>query len=299
MHTLNFEDRVAIVTGAGSGLGRAHALLLASRGARVVVNDVARVQTDGTDRASLVCGEIASRGGVAIGDTSDISTPEGADALVRNCVSAFGHLDILINNAGFVRDRTLAKMDASDFEAVIRVHLMGSAWCSKAALAPMRASGYGRIVMTTSAAGLYGNFGQTNYAAAKMGVVGLMRSLRLECAKQNILVNALAPAALTPMTEATPFAEAFVEATPEHVAAAAAFLASDACEMSGVILVAVGRHYGVARVVENDGWTAAAGTRVTPEAIASHWAQITGADGSGTFFDDAQGSLERALRATE
>ena len=194
--TIRFDERVAIVTGAGGGLGRSHALALAQRGALVLVNDLGgSVQGQGGDQAAAqqVVNEITAAGGNALANFDNIATPQGAQALVDAAIKAFGRVDVLINNAGILRDKSLVKMDPTDIEAVIRVHLMGSALCSRAVWPVFQERQYGRIVMTTSAAGLYGNFGQSNYAAAKMGLVGLMNALKDEGARYGIRVNTIAP----------------------------------------------------------------------------------------------------------
>lgn len=199
-----FAGRVAIVTGAGVGLGRSHALGLAERGAKVVVNDLG-VATDGTssgsDAAHAVVEEIRAKGGHAIANGADVTSRENTQAMVDDAISEFGQVDILVNNAGVLRDKTFSKMDFDDFWKVVDVHLMGSVNCSKAVWNHMMAREYGRIVMTTSASGVYGNFGQSNYGAAKAGVVGLMNVLAQEGAKKNVRVNTLAPTAATRMTE--------------------------------------------------------------------------------------------------
>jgi NAD(P)-dependent dehydrogenase (short-subunit alcohol dehydrogenase family) len=285
MNPIRFDGRVAVITGAGGGLGRAHALLLAERGAAVVVNDLggslAGVGGD-TAAARQVVAEIEAAGGRALANFDDISTPDGAQRLIDAAVQAYGRLDVLINNAGILRDKTLHKLDPADFEAVVRVHLLGSAWCSRAALAPMQAQNYGRIVMTTSAAGLYGNFGQSNYGAAKLGVVGLMNTLKAEAAKYGICVNTVAPVALTRMTEDLPFARMLGEATPDKVAAGVAWLASEACEESGVILAAGAGYFSTVRIVEGLGLHAGA-DEVSPEFVAEHWAQISSEAGARPF----------------
>ena len=202
--TLRFDDRVAIVTGAGGGLGRQHALALAARGARVVVNDLGGTVTGtgGTPSAALaVVEEIRAAGGQAIASGASVTDFEAVRAMVDDAVRQWGRVDILVNNAGILRDKTFAKMDLADFRLVLDVHLMGAVHCSKAVWDIMRAQNHGRIVMTTSSTGLYGNFGQSNYGAAKMALVGLMQTLGLEGAKHGIRVNCLAPTAATRMTE--------------------------------------------------------------------------------------------------
>jgi len=200
MNPIRFDERVALVTGAGGGLGRSHALELARRGAKVVVNDLGgTVNGVGGDHtaADKVVAEIRASGFEAVPNHDNIATAEGARRLVQCALDHFGRVDVLINNAGILRDKSLAKMEPADFESVVAVHLLGSAWCSQAVLSTMQGRAYGRIVMTTSAAGLYGNFGQTNYGAAKLGIVGLMNSLKLEAGKYGILVNTVAPVACT------------------------------------------------------------------------------------------------------
>jgi NAD(P)-dependent dehydrogenase (short-subunit alcohol dehydrogenase family) len=202
---IQFENRVAIITGAGRGLGRHHALALAARGARVVVNDVGGA-SDGTGAsgaaaAESVAQEIRAAGGDAIANDASVTDQAAVEAMVRQAMEAWGRVDILVNNAGILRDRTFAKMQLDDFRAVIDVHLMGAVNCTKAVWNVMRAQNYGRIVMTTSSSGLYGNFGQANYSAAKMALVGLMQTLALEGARYDIRVNCLAPTAATRMTE--------------------------------------------------------------------------------------------------
>jgi NAD(P)-dependent dehydrogenase (short-subunit alcohol dehydrogenase family) len=229
---LRFDGRVAIVTGAGGGLGRSHALALAARGAKVVVNDLGAA-TDGTggtkSAAQKVVEEILAAGGEAIADGASVTDFAAVNAMVAAAQAKWGRVDILINNAGILRDKTFAKMELDDFRAVIEVHLMGSVNCCKAVWEMMRAQNYGRIVMTTSASGLFGNFGQANYSAAKMGLVGLMQTLALEGAKYNIRVNSLAPTAATRMTEDILAPEQFALMKPEAVTPAVlAMVAEDA-----------------------------------------------------------------------
>ena len=202
--TMRFDGRVAIVTGAGGGLGRQHALALAARGARVVVNDLGGTVdgNGGTPKAAqAVVDEIRAAGGEAIANGASVTDPQAVQAMVEQALAAWGRVDILVNNAGILRDKSFAKMSLDDFRLVVEVHLMGAVNCTKAVWETMRAQNYGRIVMTTSSSGLYGNFGQANYGAAKMALVGLMQTLSIEGAKNDIRVNCLAPTAATRMTE--------------------------------------------------------------------------------------------------
>ncbi|MGA1759963.1 MAG: SDR family NAD(P)-dependent oxidoreductase, partial [Paracoccaceae bacterium] len=204
MTGIRFDGRTAIVTGAGTGLGRAHALGLAARGANVVVNDLGVAKDgsiQGSDAANAVIAEIKNMGGRAIANGANVANYEQVQSMVQDAISTFGAVDILMNNAGILRDKTFAKMDLDDMRLVLDVHLMGSVNCSKAVWPHMLEREYGRIVMTTSASGMYGNFGQSNYGAAKAGVVGLMNVLAQEGARKNIRVNTLAPTAATRMTE--------------------------------------------------------------------------------------------------
>ena len=241
--------------------------------------------------------EIEAAGGRALASFDDIATPAGAQRLADAALQAFGRIDVLINNAGILRDKTLAKMAPEDFEAVVRVHLLGSAWVSRAVLPAMQQQQYGRIVMTTSAAGLYGNFGQSNYGAAKLAVVGLMHSLKLEAGKHGIHVNTVAPVALTRMTEGLPFARMLQEATPERVAAGVAFLASEQCHFSGTVLAAGAGYFSTVRIVEGQGLHLAADA-VSPEAVAAHWAEIDAPDGARPFVSAGDALLGAFGRAS-
>jgi len=232
---IDFQDRVAVVTGAGGGLGRAYALLLASRGASVVVNDLGgSLGGDGSDTnaADAVVDEITSAGGIAIADYDSVADPEGGSAIIAHAVDAYGRVDILISNAGILRDRTLLNMDLDDLRAVLSVHLEGAFYVAKPAFRLMKEQQYGRIVLTSSGSGLFGNFGQTNYAAAKSGLVGLMNALKLEGAKYDVLVNAVAPIAKTRMTEEI-LGEMSEKFDPESVAPAVAYLASEENQRTG------------------------------------------------------------------
>ncbi len=203
--TIRFDGRVAVVTGAGGGLGREHALALAARGAKVVVNDLGAAidGSGGAPAAALaVVAQIRAAGGQAIANGASVTDAAAVQAMVEQAMQAWGRVDILVNNAGILRDKSFSKMELADFRLVVEVHLMGAVNCCKAVWEVMRAQNYGRIVMTTSSSGLYGNFGQANYGAAKMALVGLMQTLSLEGARNNIRVNCLAPTAATRMTEA-------------------------------------------------------------------------------------------------
>ncbi|MGE0289777.1 MAG: SDR family NAD(P)-dependent oxidoreductase [Bradyrhizobium sp.] len=253
---VNLEHRVAIVTGAGGGLGREHALLLARLGAKVVVNDPgAGVAGQGDDRrvAQTVVDEIRAAGGEAVASLDSVAEFEGAQRIVQTATETYGRLDILVNNAGILRDKTFAKMEMSDFELVLKVHLMGTVYCTRAAWPIMNEQGYGRIVLTTSAAGIAGGFGQSNYGTAKMGTLGLMNCLALEGARNGVLVNAISPAASTRMTEALIPPAIGRHLRPELVSPAVAWLASDACTQSGLIVNAVGGYFACQRMVEGEG----------------------------------------------
>ena len=228
--TIRFDGRVAIVTGAGGGLGRQHALALAARGAKVVVNDLGGTLdgTGGTPKAAqAVIDEIRAAGGEAIASGASVTDFAAVQAMVDETMKAWGRVDILVNNAGILRDKTFAKMSLDDFRLVVDVHLMGAVNCTKAVWDLMREQNYGRIVFTTSSSGLYGNFGQSNYGAAKMALVGLMQTLALEGAKQNIRVNCLAPTAATAMTEGILSPDALLKLQPEKVSPAVVALASE------------------------------------------------------------------------
>lgn len=243
--SITFDDDVVVITGAGRGLGRAHALLLADLGARVVVNDIGGA-TDGTGDderpAEAVVREITERGGVAVADTNDGSTVDGAEALIRTALDSYGRVDAVVANAGILRDKSFHSVSDEDFFAVVKVHLEGTVRVFRAAYPHMRERGYGRLVATTSAAGLFGNFGQTSYGAAKLGIVGLANSLAIEGAKRNIKVNVIAPGAATRMTEGLIPGELAEKLKPEFVAPLVAYLCHPSLEASGeVISVGAGR----------------------------------------------------------
>ncbi len=273
--SISFEGKVAIVTGAGGGLGRCHALELAKRGARVVVNDLGGAMdgSGGNSAASeAVVEEIRAAGGEAIANGGSVSDEQGVQSMVQAAMDQWGRIDILINNAGILRDRSFAKMDLADFRAVLEVHLMGAVMATKAVWPIMREQGYGRIIMTTSPSGLFGNFGQTNYGAAKLGMVGFMNTLKIEGAKNNIHTNAIAPVAMTRMTEGLIPEEAGKQMGPELITPGVVYLCSEEAP-NGVILQAAGGKFSAAYIVENEG--VSLGQDVTVEDVAAHWDQIT------------------------
>jgi NAD(P)-dependent dehydrogenase (short-subunit alcohol dehydrogenase family) len=270
--TIRFDNRVAIVTGAGGGLGRCHALGLAARGARVVVNDLG---PDGapSDATREVVAEIEAAGGIAMADGADIANAEQVAAMVAKAEKDWGRVDILVNNAGILRDKTFAKMDLADFEKVVAVHLLGSAICTKAVWNGMRERNHGRLVFTSSASGIYGNFGQANYGAAKAAMIGLMNVLHLEGAKTNIRVNVLAPTAATAMTAGLLPPGAAALLTPESVTPGLLFLVSDDAP-SRVILGAGAGTFAVTHISETPGVYLPEAER-TPETIAKRFAEIS------------------------
>jgi NAD(P)-dependent dehydrogenase (short-subunit alcohol dehydrogenase family) len=272
---IEFEGRVAVVTGAGGGLGRSHALLLASRGAKVVVNDLGGTRDGtGTDAsmADQVVAEIEAAGGDAVANHDGVHTWEGGEAIVASALEAFGRIDIVINNAGILRDVSFAKLTREQLEPVLDVHLKGAFHVTRAAWPYLKDQGYGRIISTTSGSGLYGNFGQSNYAAAKLGLVGLTRTLAIEGAKYGITANAIAPVAKSRMTEDIMPPALLERLEPEYVSPLVAYLASDACTDTGRIF-SVGGGY-VARVALLEGPGATFDHVPTPEDIADAWARI-------------------------
>ncbi|MGD0564766.1 MAG: SDR family NAD(P)-dependent oxidoreductase [Roseiarcus sp.] len=268
---IRFDGRVAIVTGAGGGLGRCHALGLAARGARIVVNDLGPGGAP-PQSALRVAEEIERAGGVAVADGADVCDPAQVEAMVKGAQERWGGVDILVANAGVLRDKTFAKMELADFERVVNVHLMGSAISAKAVWAGMRERNYGRIVFTSSASGIYGNFGQANYGAAKAAMIGLMNVLHLEGAKNDIRVNVLAPTAATAMTAGLLPPEAAALLTPESVTPGVLFLVSEQAP-SRVILGAGAGVFAVTHIAETPGVYLGEAER-TPETIAARFAEI-------------------------
>lgn len=277
--SIRFDGQVAIVTGAGNGLGRSHALELAARGAKVVVNDLGgSVGGEGGSSAvaEKVVQDIIATGGEAIANGANVSDKAQVDAMVAAAMDKWGRVDILVNNAGILRDKSFAKMDIEDFNIVIDVHIKGATNCTKAVWNIMREQNYGRIVMTTSTSGLYGNFGQSNYGTAKMGLVGLMNGLHLEGAKYNIHVNALAPIAATRMTENLSSSGSNDLMTVESVTAALIYLAQKDAP-SRLILCAGAGVYSATRIYETDGIYLPP-ERQTPEDIAANIDDILNVD---------------------
>ncbi len=274
--TIDFTGRVAIVTGAGGGLGRAHALALAARGARVLVNDLAGA--DGVPGSALaVVDEIVAAGGQAMANGASVTDAAAVGAMVADVMAAWGRVDILVNNAGILRDKSFAKMTIDDFRRVIDVHLMGAVHCCQAVWPIMSAQKYGRIVMTTSSSGLYGNFGQSNYSAAKMALVGLMQTLSIEGAKNDIRVNCLAPTAATAMTEGLLPPAVLDALKPEAVVPAMLWLACTDAPNRAIACAGAGT-FEAAHITLTHGLHLGMGADV-PEQLAAAWVQVSDRQG--------------------
>ena len=284
---IELTGRVAIVTGAGGGLGRQHALLLASRGAQVVVNDLG-------DAAQAVAAEIVAAGGQARAHQCSVTDADAVQAMADGVLADWGRVDLLVNNAGILRDKSFAKMALEDFRAVVDVHLMGAANCTKAVWDAMRAQGYGRIVMTTSSSGLYGNFGQANYGAAKMALVGLMQTLALEGAKHGIKVNCLAPTAYTRMMEGILPQDQLDALDPALVSPAVLALVSEHAPTRAILCAGAGG-FELAQITLTQGIHL--GAAATAEALLERWGELVNRDGEvvpGTGFDQARHELRKA-----
>ena len=300
MADIRFDGKVAIVTGAGGGLGRQHALELARRGAKVVVNDLGG-SVDGSGGSSAaaeaVVAEIKAAGGEAIANGSSVTDDAGVALMVKQAMDAWGRIDVLIANAGVLRDKSFSKMEIADFEFVMNVHLMGTVKPTKAVWEIMREQNYGRIVVTTSSSGLYGNFGQSNYGAAKLGIIGFMNTIKLEGQKNNIHINAISPVAATRMTENLMPAEVLEKLKPEYVTPGVVYLASEEAP-TGAILTAGAGAFALSRIYETEGvYLGEDGLSV--EEVRDNWAKISdpagqqayvnGGEQSGKFFRKLQG----------
>ena len=276
--TLDYNGKVVIVTGAGGGLGRCHALEFARRGAKVVVNDLGGA-VDGSggssEAADKVVEEIKAAGGEAMSNGSSVTDDAGVANMVQQTMDAYGRIDVLVNNAGVLRDKSFAKMEIADFDFVVDVHLFGTMKPTKAVWPIMKEQGYGRIMVTSSSSGLYGNFGQSNYGAAKLGVVGFINTLKLEGQKDNIHINALAPVAWTRMTSNLLPPEMEEALAPEQVTPAVVFMCSEQAPTGKIICAGAGA-YAAAQIVETRGMYL--GTAPTAEDVAKNWEQISKLD---------------------
>ena len=284
MADISFDGRVAIVTGAGAGLGKTYALELAKRGCKVVVNDLggARDGTGGSKAAAdTVVDEIKAAGGEAAPNYDNVATVDGGKNIVKTAVNNFGKVDIVINNAGILRDKSFVKMEESNWDAVVGVHLKGAYCVTQPAFAIMRENGFGRVVLTTSGAGLYGNFGQTNYAAAKMGLIGFQNALKIEGAKYNIKINTIPPVAASRLTEDVMPPEFFEKLKPEFVTPLVVYLSSEACEDSGYIFNCGMGWYSRTAIQMAKGTLIGDGSRdIKVEEIRDGWKKIVSMDGA-------------------
>ena len=298
MNDINFDGRVAVVTGAGTGLGRSHAKALAARGAKVIVNDIGGA-VDGSgvsdNAAASVVAEIIDAGGQAFAHGANVCIDTEVQDMVAMALTKWGTIDILVNNAGILRDKSFAKMPLADFKAVVDVHLIGSANCAKAVWEPMREQKYGRIAMTSSSSGLYGNFGQSNYGAAKLGVIGLMNVLHLEGEKYGIKVNALAPTAATRMTKNLLPVEALELLTVESVSAGLVYLVSEDSP-SRLILCAGAGGYAATRIYETEGVCLPVGEQ-TAENVALHINDIINPKSQHSYIQGAQQTMKFVEKA--
>ena len=287
--SIEFNNRVAIVTGAGGGLGRSHALALAARGVKVVVNDLGG-SVDGTGgsetMAQKVVAEIEALGGVAMANGVNVTIQDEVDEMISEAIDRFGKVDILVNNAGILRDKSFSKMTMADWDLVVAVHLKGSAVCTKAVWNHMKENKYGRIVMTTSSSGMYGNFGQTNYGAAKAGLSGFMRTLCLEGAKYDIRINTLSPTARSRMTEGLMPEEILEKLRVEPVSQGLVYLVCDDAP-NRVILAAGAGGYALTKVFETKGINLSEGEQ-TAENVAAHWDQIGSNEGMEEFINGGE-----------
>ncbi|MCK9230006.1 MAG: SDR family oxidoreductase [Syntrophales bacterium] len=289
MSAIDFTGRVAIVTGAGAGLGRCYALELARRGAKVVINDLggSRDGSGSSDAAAnLVVEEIKAAGGEAVPNFDSVATVDGGRNIVKTALDAYGKVDILINNAGILRDKSFAKMDEESWDAVMGVHLKGAYCVSRPAFENMRENGYGRIIMTTSGAGLFGNFGQTNYSSAKMGLIGLTNTLKLEGVKYNIKVNVIVPVAGSRLTEDVLPPDLFEKLKPEFVMPPVLYMCSEQCRDSGMFINAALGYYSRSAILTGPGAVLSEGGKEipTPEDVMENWSRIISLE-NPKYFD--------------
>lgn len=292
LNRIRFDEQTVVITGAGGGLGREYALLMAARGANVVVNDLGgsvHGAGDGHGPADQVVTEIQQAGGTAVASYDSVATPEGGQAIVATALQSFGRVDALVHNAGILRDKSFLKLETADVEDVLDVHLKAAFWVCQPAFAAMKEQGYGRFVLTTSSSGLFGNFGQSNYGAAKTGLLGLMRVLSVEGARYGIQANCVSPTARTRMTEELlgPLAE---HLAPEHVAPLVAYLCSRNCDFTSEIISAGGGRFARVFLGLAPGWYGGSAA-VTPEDVAAHMPDIFNPDAftiPGTSLDEAE-----------
>jgi NAD(P)-dependent dehydrogenase (short-subunit alcohol dehydrogenase family) len=298
MADIRFDGKVVIVTGAGGGLGRQHALEFARRGAKVVVNDLGG-SMDGSggssEAAQKVVEEIKAFGGEAIANGSSVTDDAGVALMVKQAMDAWGRIDVLVANAGILRDKSLSKMDIADFELVLNVHLMGTVKPVKAVWEIMKAQNYGRIIVTTSSSGLYGNFGQSNYGAAKLGIIGFMNTIKLEGQKNNIHINAISPVAATRMTENLMPPAMLEKLKPEYVTPGVVYLASEEAP-TGAILAAGAGVFALARIYETEG-VHLGEKGLSAEEVRDSWAKITDDKGQQAYFQGGEqgGKIFRKL----
>jgi len=298
MSEIRFDGRVAVITGAGGGLGKTYAKLIAARGGSVVVNDLGG-SADGTgggrSMADETVKEIEEAGGKAVANYDSVATPEGGEAIIQAALDNFDKVDIVINNAGILRDKSFAKLEPENLEAVIDVHLKGAFFVSQPAFRVMKENNYGRFLFTASGAGIFGNFGQTNYGAAKMGLVGLSSVLAVEGAKNNVKCNTIAPIAKTRLTEQL-LGAAAEHLDPDYVTPLVAYLVSEQCELTHEIFDVGAGRYARVFIGMTPGWTTPEATPPSPEDIAANLDQIRATDGY-TIPESIAGEMQAVMEA--
>lgn len=295
---VRFDNRVALVTGAGAGLGKCHALLLASRGAKVVVNDPGGStagQGGSNAVADTVVDEIRKSGGEAIANYDSVADRAGAERMVRTAIESYGKIDIVVNNAGILRDKTFSKMELDDFDDVIKVHLLGSVYVTKAAWQHLIDQKYGRIVLTTSGSGLAGNYGQSNYGAAKTGMIGLMHNLMTEGAKYNVRINSISPVAATRMTEGLLPEQMLKKLDPRQVSPAVAWMCSEECDATGEIIAAGAGYFARVKLVKGAGAVVGNGEIATIEDFVAAKEQIFDLNGAAPYSKTIDDDTRRIL----